>query len=329
MNASPMHRTRKLLGALCVLLALGPFAAHAEMEQRVSFTFENDFFAGFDRHYTNGMQLAFLTEVAAAPDAMRAFSPLRFSADPQAVLAVGQRIYTPASTDLDPPAANDRPYAGWLYLMSDVRTVATPTVQDHLTVTAGVVGPGSGARQTQSGIHHLLGNRQPAGWGYQVRTRPTLMAGYERAWPAVLRTHFGRETADLSVRASANVGTPFTYASTGLVLRFGRNLPTDVPVTHISLGPPRDGFRGTPDFGWYAWAGVDARAVAYNTFIQGDTFRERPDITREPFGHDLQLGVAAAWPRVRLGFTLVQRSHEFREQGGSDRFGQVALSFAY
>ena len=297
--------------------------SHADETRFASFTFENDFFAGYDRHYTNGVQLATLANLEHAPQWLRSAS-----ADPQAVVAIGQRIYTPANTDIDPPNPDDRPYAGWAYLMLDLRTRASPTI-DHLSATIGVTGPASGARQTQDFVHRKLVEPISKGWETQLRTRATFMLGYERAWPAVAQTTLGAQRADLAARVSANLGTPLTYASAGVVMRFGANLPSDVPVTHISLGPPRDGFRGAATFGWYAWTGFDAHAVAYNSFIEAPTYGAASRIERERFGYDVQVGVAAVWPSARVGFTLVQRSREFAGQDGPDRYGQLALSFAY
>jgi len=293
-----------------------------------SFTLENDFFAGYDRHYTNGVQIAFVTDAASAPAALRALPPLRWSADPQVVVAVGQRIYTPTDTWRAPPDPADRPYAGWLYLLADVRT-RDGDVVDHITVTVGTVGPAALGRQSQRIIHRLLDERPSEGWDSQLRNEATAMVGFERAWPALATTNVLGGKFDTSLRAGATFGTPFTYASAGAVVRYGRNLPVDLPATHISLGPSRDGFRGTSSFGWYAWAGIDARAVARNVFIDGNTFRDSASVKREPFGFDAQLGIAATWPRARIGFTYVHRSKEFEGQGSGDRFGQLAISFAY
>ena len=310
---------RILVAAFGLGLATSSFA-----ETRfTAFTFENDFFAGYDKHYTNGMQAAFLTDLRGTPGWLRSLS-----ADPQAVIAFGQRIYTPTDKDTGIPRPDDRPYAGWIYVMGELRTRASPTI-DHLTVTVGMVGPASGARQTQNGIHRLLNEDEAQGWDTQVRNRATLMVGYERAWPAVAQGTFGNRQVDLSMRIGATAGTPLTYADVGAVLRYGSHLPSDLPVIHISLGPPRDGFRGTPQFGWYVWAGVDARAVAYNSFVQAPAYSGAPSVSRNKFGHDLQVGMAFAWPRARVGFTMVERSSEFTGQQGSDRFGQLALSFAF
>jgi hypothetical protein len=212
--------------------------------------------------------------------------------------------------------------------MLDLRTRATEVV-DHLSVIAGVVGPASGAREAQRSVHRMLGQERPQGWDGQLRGRPTFMLGYERAWPGLVSSGFAGRRIDASARAGASIGTPLTYASVGAVLRYGVNLPFDLPATHLSLGPPRDGFRGTPDSGWYVWAGFDAHAVGYNTLIQGATFAGGPHVSREPFGTDTQGGVVLAWPRKRLGFTLVQRSREFKGQHGDDRYGQLTYSWAY
>lgn len=324
----PRFRRAHLLVLIAFAALATARAAHAEPPRFSTFTFENDFFAGYDRHYTNGMQLAFLVDIAGAPDALRNSPPFARSKDPQAVVAIGQRIYTPSNTDIEVPDPNDRPYAGWLYLMTDVRTRAAPTI-DHLTLTVGIVGPASGARQTQDFVHNVLGEVESKGWDTQVRNRPTFMAGYERAWPGVESGAFAGQHWDIATRVGASVGTPMTYADAGAVLRWGRNLPADLPVTHISLGPPRDGFRGTPAFGWYAWAGADARVVGYNAFIDGNTFNGGPNVRLQPFGFDVQVGIAAAWPSARVGFTLVERSHEFKGQAGNDKFGQLAISFPY
>ena len=41
-------------------------------------------------------------------------------------MAIGQRMYTPANSDRDVADPRDRPYAGWSYVMTDVRTRPDP-----------------------------------------------------------------------------------------------------------------------------------------------------------------------------------------------------------
>jgi hypothetical protein len=297
-----------------------------EPRRFVSLTFENDFFAGADSHYTNGLQVAMLVDRGSLPRWLDGAPPVRWSTDREVMFAIGQRIYTPSDTDRLQADPLDRPYAGWLYLLMDVRTQSAGTI-DHTSVCIGVIGPDSYAHQVQNGIHRLLGNGTSNGWNSQLGTEPTLMVSYERAWPGVLRD--AHNEWDVTPRAGAAVGSPMTYANAGVVARWGRNLPADVPVTHISLGPPRDGYRGSLRSGWYFWLGLDGRAVARNAFVDGNFWKDSPSVDRKPFGYDAQLGAAAAWASGRIGFTFVRRSAEFRGQKGADRFGQLAISFPY
>jgi hypothetical protein len=212
--------------------------------------------------------------------------------------------------------------------MADTRLPARDTI-DHLTLSVGLVGPHALGKQAQNLVHRALSENEAQGWGSQIGSEMTVMAGYERAWPRVFGGRFDNQSYDLALRAGGAVGNVLTYADVGAVVRYGHNLPDDLPVTHISLGPPRDGYRGTPAFGWYVWAGLDGRYVARNMFLDGNTFRDSPSVSRKPFGFDAQVGVALAWPTARVGFTLIQRSREFDGQRGNDRFGQLTLSIAY
>ena len=314
-------------GSLILALAL-PMAG-AAAPRFATVTVENDFFAGYDRHYTNGIQAAFVVGRDELPAAVRGLPPFRWNASRDVVLAVGQRNYTPSDTEVESTVAGERPYAGWLYGLADVRTVMGNGIVDHLTVTVGIVGPAAMGRQTQNGFHRLVGKPEARGWNGQLRNEPSLTVGYERTWLAMARGRLDGRPWDLSPRIGATLGNAYTYASAGAVLRYGSQLPSDVPVTHISLGPPRDGYRGTTSAGWYVFGGVDARGVARNMFIDGNTFRDGPAADRKPFNYDLQVGVVAVWPEARVSFTIVRRTKEFEAQQGDDRFGQLAVSLAF
>ena len=303
---------RRALAAFLVSPFLA-FAALAEEPVRfASLTLENDFFAGQDRHYTNGLQVAFI-----APRT------------PNVVFAFGQRIYTPSNKRSSEPDANDRPYAGWLYGLADVQTASNGYSVDHVTLTLGVVGPSALGRQTQDLFHHLAGSQRPKGWGSQLRDEPAITLGLERAWPRIARGPLFAWSQDLSPIAGVTVGNVLTYVNAGAIWRFGSVLPDDLPATHVSLGPSRDGYRGTKQSGWYAWTGAEARAVAHNIFLDGNTGRDGPNVKRKVGGYDLELGLAMVWPTLRVSFMLVERGREFEGQRSPDRFGQVAVSVPY
>jgi hypothetical protein len=310
---------------LVVVAAWSQTAAAGE----ATLTLDNDFFAGFDRHYTNGFQIAILASTASLPGPVLALQPFGAAIDSRYTFAVGQRIYTPASTTTDFADPRDRPYAGWLYALAEFRARRDYAL-DHFMVSVGVVGPASLGRQAQNAVHRLLGEDGSRGWNAQLHNEPALLLAYERAWPAIASVSMHRLNLDFTPRVSATVGNVFTYASVGAIARLGHNLPDDFPAAHISLGPARDGYRANAGRrGWYAWAGTDARLVARNVFLDGNTFRDSPSVERKRFVWDLQVGVARTWGLQRLGFAIVRRSEEFAGQGKSDKFGQLTYSFAY
>src|SRR3546814_6465678 len=70
--------------------------------------------------------------------------------------AFGQSMFTPNDiTDRNPPR-DERPYAGWLYgsigIVSD-----TGSRLDNLQLTLAIVGPYSGAKDTQKYVHEQIG----------------------------------------------------------------------------------------------------------------------------------------------------------------------------
>jgi hypothetical protein len=305
-------------------------AGESNGETRVSLTVDNDFFAGYDQHYTNGIQLAFSPDATALPEAIRSLPPLRWSAEPRFTFAIGQRIYTPNDKTRTVPDPLDRPYGGWLYALVDVRTKTGPVV-DSVQASLGVIGPASFAEQTQNGYHHLIGAQKANGWDTQIDNKLALLLGYERGWPKLVNGKVGGLDLDITPRVGVTVGNVYTYANTGGVLRLGHNLPDDFSATNISLGPPRDGYRPSEStrFGWYASIGTDLRLVGWNAFLDNHPAAAGPGVKRKPFGADLQLGGALVWGKARVGFTFVRRSKEFETQAKPDDFGQISASLVF
>src|SRR5258706_12638263 len=99
---------------------------------------------------------------------------------------------------------------------------------DHLPFALGVAGPASLGRQVQNGVHRIIGDGESEGWSHQLHNEPTVMVGYERAWPAVLSGTLGRQSFDVAPRVGGALGNVITYANAGAVVRYGRNLPSEI-----------------------------------------------------------------------------------------------------
>jgi lipid A 3-O-deacylase len=323
---------------VCLLLAtqVGPqaMASHPPDEQTIFVVdIENDWFAGTDRYYTGGQRLTWVKPADHGPDwARRLATAIPFGRQDALVgvtLSIGQNAYTPAARLLVPPDPEDRPYAGWLYLTAGVDAL-TERRLDRLQLTVGVVGPASGVDRIQRAIHKVTGPAWPRGWDHQLRNEPTLMLNYERKWHALAGTVGHDWEADFAPHAGASVGTPFTFLNAGAMIRVGRDLPMDYGPPRIQPGPPGSGlFDSRPGMRGYAFAGVDARLIGHDLFLDGNTWRDSPSVDKKRWVGDLYLGIALAFEHVRISYVHVLRTREFRTQASRQRFGSLSISWIH
>ncbi|MEO1310861.1 MAG: lipid A deacylase LpxR family protein [Pseudomonadota bacterium] len=298
----------------------------------ISLTFENDYFAGTDRNYTNGVRLAFMS----APREIEGWSGFIakniLGADPdygmRVGLAVGQSIFTPEDFTETDPLPDQHPYAGWLYFEHSVLGVRKRSLS-RLTTQLGVVGPSAGAEWAQNTVHEFQGGEVAEGWDNQLRDEIGFTLTYERA-QILFQTPriFGLESDGL-VLGGATAGNVISEAKVGGMWRIGRNIRTDA-------GPPRirPGLAGGEFFdkgvgnSWYAFIGAQGRAVAWNIFLDGNSFDgdAEPQVERIPYVADFQAGVVLRFGRVQLAYQVVARTEEFETQDDNQVFG--ALSFA-
>lgn len=299
----------------------------------VSFLSENDTYGrNTDRYYTNGARFNWSSAEDSLPGPMaaldRALAELFGPARSRWGIALGQNMYTPINKRLREPDPRDRPYAGLLYgeVSLDRRT---HTTLDRFSLTLGVVGPTSMARQTQDIVHALLQDRQARGWGFQIHDEPVFNLAYERIWRAPLLALPAGLAVDALPAVTLAAGTINTYASAGARVRIGQGLERDFGAPRIR---PTIADSPTPvgeGFGWYLFAGASGRAIARDITLDGNTFRDSRSVDPRHFVGDLELGGAVFWQNIRLAYTQDFRTKEFVGQKKGFVFGALSLSFAF
>lgn len=322
---------RALIG---LSLLLANFAAAGAEEVIPEGTFnlvvENDKFSGTDRHYTNGLQFSYLSPKDQVPQWLRNFAAILpgmpVNSDVRAAYVVGQNIFTPQNTATAAPQPDDRPYAGWLYggfaLLAETKNTLSTWELD-----LGVVGPSAAGEPVQNGFHSLIGTDRANGWDNQLHDEPGGALIYERKWRGLAEFKISGLGVDITPNLGGSLGNVGTYLNAGLTLRVGRDLSNDFGPPRIRPSLPGSGFfvpRNT--FGWYLFAGADGRVVGRNIFLDGNTDGDSLSVRKKPLVADIQGGVAVTLGWLRVVYTLVYRSEEFKTQRGADRFG--ALSFS-
>lgn len=316
--------------ALAVLMAVQAEAAR-KPEGAFSLILENDVFFNSDRDYTNGVQLSYTTAPDGNVDSIVSFArALPLFADHGEVrtsYALGQDIFTPQHTELALPLATERPYAGYAYAALGL-IEANPDRLDQLELQLGVVGPMAGAKEAQFWVHSILDDLKPKGWHYQLHNEPTFNIFYDRSLKIIPPQSMLGLVLDIEPHIGGAAGTVYDYANGGAMVRFGFNLPDDFGPMRIQPTLPGSGyFEPQAGFSAYVFAGVDGRAIARNLFLDGNTWRDSPSVDKYWFVGDFTLGAAVTLSHVRLAFTHVFRTKEYRTQGQSSQFGAVSLSF--
>ncbi len=323
-------------GALAAMLcAAGAQAASAPKPEKGTFgiLFENDWFGKADHNYTNGVELTYTTAPQDTPDWLidtAHWLPF-FTAkgDVRTRYARGQTILTPLDKALATPWVADRPYAGFLFgtfgLVGD-----SGTHLDQLQFTIGVVGPMSLAGETQNWVHGIIGDAKAMGWHHQLHNEPGLIIQYERNIKLIPPKSILGLIFDIEPLYGVAVGNVYDFADVGAMARLGFNLPSDYGPMRIDPSLPGSNFfEPTGGFSAYVFAGVDGRAVARNLFLDGNTFEDSPSVKKFNLIYDYDLGAAVTFNAVRLSYTYVIRSREFKDQPNMSKFGAVALSFRF
>jgi hypothetical protein len=293
---------------------------------------ENDKFAGTDCDYTNGVRFAWLSAEENMPAWSRNVAdnlPLAPQGHKRISVALGQSMFAPEDLKSSALVPNEQPYAGWLYgsvgMVSD-----TGKTLDNVMLTLGVVGPLSGAEQTQKFIHRLTDSQDPKGWDNQLENEPGIILTYERKWRGIIEASPFGIGADVTPHVGVNLGNINTDASVGATLRLGYDLPADYgpPRIRPSL-PGSDFFVPAENAGGYLFATIGERAVARNIFLDGNTFRDGPSVDKKNFVDSLQVGVAATYAQTRISYTQVFMSKEYKTQEDGSKFGVLTVSYRF
>jgi hypothetical protein len=244
---------------------------------------------------------------------------------------LGQSMFTPEDLSMAVPDPKDRPYAGWLFLGARLYR-ETDNVLDRAQVTLGVVGPSSGADAVQRWWHalHWFGGVRPLGWHAQIKDELGLILTEQRIWRVPVFN--GLIDTELLPEANASIGNILTYAGAGITLRIGQHLNADWGPPRIEPAPEGSDFVDFKAFdgvAWYAFAGVEGRAVARNILLDGNSFQHSANIAKNPLVADFTAGAGIVWKVVRFNASYIVRSREFHAQRGSDRFFSFSMSFAY
>jgi hypothetical protein len=260
----------------------------------------------------------------------RALAPWLLPADAEIGwgVSISQSIFTSRKRLVANPPRDDHPFAGHLAGAFTLSAASADSL-GLIELSLGVIGPSSGAEETQELSHEILDRRRIRGWGRQLDDRPAGLLVLERRWHRSLAARpFGLELGVVPA-VGVHLGNVQTSAAGGALLRIGRGLRMD-------FGPPRirpalSGigiFRPPEGLAGYLFVGFEGRAIAYQETLDGNR-NGYWQIDREPLVADVPVGLVLAYGRARLAFTFVSQTRTFDEQPDPwHHFGSLTFSLA-
>jgi hypothetical protein len=299
-----------------------------------SFSLENDSFGGgTDQFYTSGGRVTFYDVNTPVPDVIDdladAVPTFDLNETTSTYYSVGQNLFTPDDIRDETLEEDDRPYAGWLYGAIGLTTVSENHL-DEVELTLGVVGPAALGEQTQKFVHkHITNSPEPQGWGEQLENEPGVIVSFRRRWPTWATSTLGPLRFRVEPQVNASLGNVYTYAGAGAMATVGpkQDRLQDTPP-RVRPAMPGTGYFDTPNgkFSWYLFAGVDARVMGRNIFLDGNTFTDSHSVDKKYLVGDASAGLALTFDDYRLAYTFNYRTKEFDGQDDPGMFGSISLT---
>lgn len=281
-----------------------------------------------DQNYTSGLRLNWTSGTDNQPAPIETINHAIMGRGVTRIsLGVQQLIFTPHDTQTPLPQPHDRPYSslllGTVNLIND-----TDLSRTVFGIQFGVMGPAGLGRQLQNGFHGAIGDTKNQGWNHQLQNQPIFQVQMGRTWRLPLADVFGI-SMDMLPAASAAVGDYRIYGSVADTFRIGQGLNSDFGTP--TIGPGVDGtdaYTLTRPVAWYAFGNVTGSAVGYDATLQGNTVRSNsPHVPVNWDVGEIHAGVAVMWHGMRLSYSQVWQTQQFRGQrSGLFNYGSLALS---
>lgn len=277
-------------------------------KHEVSGALENDVYIAFrqDRYYTHGTLLHYRF----APN-LPSGSTRKINSNLEKITAefeAGQKIFTPYYASAPDPKLHDRPFTGYLYAAAALNRFYKNENMFGLRIEAGMIGEAAKGKEAQEGFHKTFGIYEPKGWEYQLKSEFGLNL---KLYYQNLLLRSDNEWLDMTFVSSALVGSTFSGANAGIMLRFGKMNPLSRSMSNNNL--ISSNVQESKSGELFLFTVPRINYVAYDATIQGGLFREdKGPVTfdAQKLVYSQQLGIGFSSSRWSVGYTVMFRGKE-------------------
>lgn len=310
-----------------------------------SFQFYNDFFAGTDQHFTNGLSLSWLDDTYKHQEdsSISAYSDFVIGSfeiiapngldslqNYSAGINISQMIITPKDTTIKTPQYNDIPYAGYLALDFYIFEWDKKSFNEY-RVSLGVVGPNSGAEQTQNLFHSMIGSSDAEGWDTQLGTKYTLNAFYRYGEISWKLNRVGSLSMDWFNHIGFEAGNFNISTFVGTMFRIGDNYAQNFNVGYPYLKEEAGLLEVTniqKGFGWSLSTGLNG-SIQGCSYIIDKAKDSGYDISERTIKASLYLGVSFFYNVHKLSYFYQSQTPYTNQQTSYDTYGSIVYSYKF
>lgn len=292
-----------LLTLVCLLGSFGLFAQTHSHEFGIQTDNDSYLGQGSDRYYTNGIFFYYRKALKVDANSNLKNKVLGFE--------LGQKMFNAQSGYVRDQTDVDRPFAAYTYIGSTLNFLYKNESTLKLGAQIGIVGPAAGGEPVQKLIHNTFGFYTLNGWQYQVQNDVELNLSGEYN-KLMARASW----IDLSLTSYANLGTGFTGAGAGPLIRIGNfnQLFNSVSTQSTASVAEQTGLLHKHEIFFYYKP--QANGVLYDATIQGGLFHTHdPNSmeilgTKKPFIFSQQFGVAFSTSRFTFDVAAIFHTRE-------------------
>nr|WP_086937940.1 lipid A deacylase LpxR family protein [Thaumasiovibrio occultus] len=299
----------------------------------ITLSHDNDGLMGTDKNYSAGMFAKYSSDLNAnqfdhTPFLSQITSWLGSDGYQGWSVMLSQRMWTPSDIEATVPLVDDRPYAGTLFVTSEIHQLSAGRA-DKLQLAVGVIGPAAMAEHGQTWLHDIIGSETPNGWDYQIDDQLLIQLNYEH-YRTLLTTQLESGNAfDLSWNGRIGAGNFRPEVGAGAVLRFGRGLENTQGSVTLNNGMYVDSAMLTlNEQGWFGFVGGEGRYRFDDVTISGD--KAGPDhhfdVQREQWS--VYSGMVYYKKNWGASFALVAQAKDY-QQDNSEIYGHGSMSVFY
>jgi lipid A 3-O-deacylase len=277
---------------------------------------------GSDRYYTNGLFLTFRH----AMDQRKVYGKINKKIWE---IEAGQRMYNAQSGNVPDITYVDRPFAAYLYVGGSKSWLYTKEHVLKISAQIGAMGPSAKGKEAQELLHKTFGFYEINGWQYQVNNAIGINTSMEYS-RFIYRT--GGNKLDLSAVSNLNLGTTYTNAGIGALIRMGsisqffHSAISNSRVSNQYVTQP------LAEREFFFFARPVLTAIGYDATIQGGLFKDNKgpvtyDVKRLVFS--TEAGIMYAYKRITADFTATFKSKEIESPAKKHQYGSASLYYRF